>query len=130
MPLNMVSFYKPSEHTILGGDLAEFCARLVEDDPQRKRKLFVVRYNKFGTYVIAEWLAEPRDIFVDIMNLGNSLGNFTRAKAYELRKRLFDPITANDTAEHLITQESDHLHQLQDDSAEETERLAKCAIGE
>lgn len=130
MPLNMVSFYESSKHTIVGGDLAEFCARLVKDDPQRKGKLFVVRYNKFGTYVIAEWLAKPKDIFVDVLNLGDSPRNFTRAKAYELRKRLFDPITAGDTAEHLITQESDHLHQLQDDSAEETERLAKCAVGE
>lgn len=126
----MVSNYNSSEHSIIGGNIADFCARLVEDDPQRKGKLCVIRYNKIRTFVIAEWLAKPRDIFVDTMNLGNSLGNFTRAKADELCKRLFDPISAEVTQNALVEEESDHVHLLQDEAMEETERLAKCAIGE
>lgn len=128
--LNMVSNFKTADHTIIGGTIAEFCSRLVEGDPQREGKLCVIRYNKLGVFVIAEWLAKPRDIFVDVMNLGNSLGNFTREKANELRKRLFDPISAEVTTKAMEAEESDHIHQLQDESEEEIERLAKCEIGE
>uniref|UniRef100_A0A6M3LGH6 Uncharacterized protein n=1 Tax=viral metagenome TaxID=1070528 RepID=A0A6M3LGH6_9ZZZZ len=128
--LGMVSFYNPDEHSIIPGALSEFCKRLVENDPKRKGKLFVVRYNKLGVFVIAEWLAKPKDVFVDIMNLGKSLSSFTRDKASELRHRLFAPITAAETDRLTAGADSDYHHEMQDFNESETERLAKCEIGE
>jgi hypothetical protein len=128
--IGMVQFYNTDDHTIIGGDIADFCARLVEHEPQRRGKLFVVRYNKVGTYVIAEWLANPRDIFVDVINLGTSLANFTREKAHELRKRLFAPLTAEATVQASAEAESDYNHFMNDDNLEEKERLEKVVRGE
>jgi len=128
--IGMVQFYRSDDHTIIGGDIAAFCARLVEGDPQRKGRLFIVRYNKVGTFVIAEWLAGPKDIFVDVMNLGESLSNFTYEKAQELRKRLFAPLTAEATAQASAEAESDYNHFMNDDNLEEKERLEKVVRGE
>lgn len=128
--LNMTSFYSSKEHTIIGGGVAEFCSRLVSGSFQWENKLFVVRYNELGVFCICEWLGKPFDVFVDKMNLGNSLNNFTRAKVCELRQRLFSPLTAEGTAQALDQEESDYLHQLQDEDQEESERLVKSAVGD
>lgn len=128
--LGMVSFYNSDEHRIIDCELSKFCARLVEGDSNRKDKLFVVRYNKLGVFCICEWLAKPRDIFVDVMNLGGSLANFTRKKANELRHRLFAPISAEETSEHIASGDSDYHHMRQDWNEEETERWERCAMGE
>lgn len=128
--LGAVSFYSTKEHTIMGGDISEFVRRLVEHDPRRKNKLFVVRYNKLGVFCICEWLAGPKDIFVDVMNLGKNLSNFDRSKAHELRQRLFRPLTAEDTIEQTAAAGSDYHHMRQDDNSEEWERQEQCARGE
>jgi hypothetical protein len=126
----LVSFYNSDEHTIIKGELAAFCERLVSSDHRHKGKLFVVRYNKLGSFVIAEWLTKPMDVFVDVMNLGKSLSNFTREKAHELRHRLFSPITAEETSRFIQRGDSDYHHMRQDENEEEQERWDKCAIGE
>lgn len=128
--LGMVSFYNPQEHTIIDGEIGPFCDRLVEHDPQRRGKLFVVRYNKLGVFCICEWLAKPYDVFVDTLNLGKSLGNFGFMKAQELRKRLFKPVSAEATCEAITGADSDYHHNLQDEDMEETERRERVAIGE
>ena len=130
MTLGMVSWYDSDKHTIIPGELSDFCSRLVEGDPKRNGKLFVIRYNELGVFVICEWLAKPKDIFVDVMNLGKSLGNFTRQKAAELRHRLFAPITYEETARGSAEADSRFHHDMQDGNEEEGERLAKCAVGE
>ena len=126
----MVSFYNSDEHTIIGGDIPIFCAGLVEHIPGLRGKLFLVRYNRRGTFVIAQWLAGSKDIFVDVMNLGSSLGNFTREKAHELRQRLFAPLSVEEIGEASAKAESDFHHNMQDYNEEEGERLAKCETGE
>lgn len=128
--LGLVSFYNTKEHTIIGGDIADFCKRLVEHTPQRAGRLFVVRYNKLGTFVIAEWLAKPKDIFVDVMNLGKSLANFDRKKAHELRQRIFKPLTAEGTVRQMAAADSNYHHFRQDENSEEWERQEKVARGE
>ena len=128
--LGLVSNYNSDDHTIVGGELSLWVARLVENDRVRKSKLFVLYYNKLDVYVIAEWLAGPKDIFVDVMNLGKSLGNFGHAEAQELRKRLFDPLGPEETSKAVIQADSDYYHNLQDEDAEETERQELVARGE
>ena len=128
--LGLVSNFTSAEHTIIGGEISRWVSRLVEGDPQRKNKLFVVRYNKLGVFVIAEWLGKPKDVFADVLNLGKSLANFGQAEARELRRRLFDPITVEDTSRAIIQTDSDYYHNLHDEDMEETERQERVAIGE
>ncbi len=126
----MVSTYSLDEHTIIDGELSRYITRLTEGDPLRRNHLFVVRYNKLGVFVIAEWLAKPRDIFIDVLNLGSSLQSFTRKKANELKTRLFAPLTAEGTNQQVAQAESDYHHGLQDENEEETERWERLARGE
>jgi len=128
--LGMVSHYNHKEHTILGGEITPFLRRLTEHDPQRKGKLFLVHYKNIGSFVIAEWLTRPRDIFIDVLNLGSSLGNFTREKANELRHRLFAPITHAETSRYITEADSGYYHGRQDDNELEKERLERISRGE
>ena len=111
---NLVSFYDPQEHTLVDGEIGPFVNRMDE-------KLFVVRYNSLGVFCICRWLAEPKDIFVDVINLGNSLGNFTRKKAYELRRQTFKPITASEVNQTSAEAESDYHHFRQEFNEEQKE---------
>ncbi|KKN54812.1 hypothetical protein LCGC14_0588660 [marine sediment metagenome] len=128
--LGMVTYYHIPEHLIIGGEIGDFCSRIVEGDSNRKSKIFVVRYNKLGVFVIAEWIGNVGDAFVDVMNLGKSLANFDRKKAYELKYRMLAPSTCKETELDMLNAESNFHHQLQDDNSEEQDRLARVAMGE
>jgi len=129
--LGMISVYTSAEHTIIeGSGLPEFLERLVEGDPLHKGRLFLVRYNKLGVFCICEWTDNHKDTFVDILNLRKSLGNFDSRAAYELRRRLFEPVTAEETSKAIVQNDSDFYHNLQDEDMEETERQERVAIGE
>lgn len=128
--LGLVSCYNPDEHTIFRGGISEWLERLVKGIPQREGCLFLLRYNKLGVFCICEWVGGGHDTFVDVMNLGKSLGNFDREQAHELRHRLFCPVNAEDTARAITGADSDYYHNLQDEDAEETERQERVAIGE
>ncbi len=129
--LGLVSCYNPDEHTIIeGGALSEWLGRLVEGSPQREGRLFLLRYNALGVFVIAEWTDNHKDTFTDVLNLGKSLGNFDRKQAWELRRRLFAPVTAEETSQAIDRTDSDFYHGLQDEDLEETERQERIAIGE
>lgn len=129
--LGMVSLFTFAEHTVIkGSGLPEFLTQLVEGDPQRKGRLFLIRYNKLKVFCICEWTDNHKDTFTDVMNLGKSLGNFGQKKVQELRRRLFAPVTAEDTSREIIRNDSDFYHNLQDEDAEETERQERVAIGE
>lgn len=125
--LGMTSIRDEQEHTLIGGEIGAYVERISKESG---RALFVVRYNKLGVFCICEWMSPNKDIFIDLMNLGKSLGNFTHEKAHELGHRLFKPITCEATSRALAAADSDYHHMRQDDNEEETERLAKCARGE
>ena len=127
--LGMVTHYNPDDHTLIPGDLDSFVKRLVEGDDVRRGKLFLMRYNKLGVFVICEWVGLPRDAFVDVMNLQYSLANFDKAKADELRKRLFEPMGFEETSRMIAAAESNYHHERQDDNEAEGERLELCARG-
>ena len=128
--LGLLSCYNSEEHTILGGELSEWLERLVENDPRRKDCLFVARYNKLEVYCICEWTDDNKDTFTDVLNLGKSLGSFGQKEAQELRRRLFNPVTAEESSREIIRNDSDFYHNLQDEDSEETERQERVAIGE
>ncbi len=128
--LGLVSYYSSVEHTIITGELSLWLERLIEGDPKREGKIFLVRYNELDVFVIAEWLGRPKDVFVDVLNIGKSLSNFGRAEAQELRNRLFKPIGPQETEKAITQAGSDFHHNLNDEDAEETERQELVARGE
>ena len=128
--LGLLSCYNVEEHTIIQGELSEWLERLVESDPKRKSCLFLLRYDKLEVYCICEWVGGGNDTFVDVLNLGKSLGEFGQREAQELRRRLFNPVTAEESSREIIRNDSDYYHNLQDEDSEETERQERVAIGE
>lgn len=127
----MVSVFTSAEHTIIeGSGIPEFLIQLVKGDPRREGCLFLLRYNKLGVFCICEWVGGGKDTFVDVLNLGESLGNFGYKKSQELRRRLFAPVTAEETSRAIVQNDSDYYHNLQDEDMEETERQERVAIGE
>lgn len=112
--LGQVSVFSDDKHTLIRGEMHDWLQRLIHDTSAGKRALFVVRYNEIGSFVIAEWMSNNHDVFVDVMNLGMSLANFNHGKAQELRKRLFAPITQSETLQHSAEADSDFHHELQD----------------
>lgn len=128
--LGLISCYNPDEHTIIRGEISEWLERLVEGNPRREGCLFLLLYNKLEVYCICEWVGGGQDTFVDVLNLGKSLGNFGRKEAEELKRRLFNPVTAEETSRAIIGADSNFYHNLQDEDAEETERQERVAIGE
>ncbi len=128
--LGLVSLYSTEEHTIIRGELSRWLERLVAGDSQRKGRLFIIRYNKLEVYCICEWTDNHKDTFTDVLNLGKSLGGFGHTEACELRRRLFNPVTAEESSREIIRNDSDFYHNLQDEDMEETERQERVAIGE
>lgn len=128
--LSMVSCFNSEEHTIIQGELSEWLKRLVKGIPQREGCLFLLRYNQLEVFCICEWVGGGRDTFVDVMNLGKSLGNFDFKQAQELRQRLFAPVTAEETSRAIIRADSDFYHNLHDEDMEETERNERVTRGE
>lgn len=126
--LGLATTYCEREHTIILGEVDSFLKRLVQGNASREGKLFVVRYEEHGTFVIAEWLGRPKDIFVDVLNLGKSLGNFNQSAAKELCARLFAPITMEQVNTHNQDAESDYLHNRQDWSDTSEERVQDGVI--
>lgn len=126
----MVSLYNSTEHTIIRGELSEWLERLVKGNPRREGCLFLLHYNKLGVFCICEWVGGGKDTFTDVLNLGKFLGNFDYSKAQELRRRLFAPVTAEETSRAIIGADSDYYHNLQDEDAEESERNERVLMGE
>ena len=125
--LGCLSTFKRQDHIFIGGDIGQFVKRLAEDT---QRDLAIIRYNRVGTFVIIEFMSPNRDVFIDIMNLGRSLANFTRDKKDELLRRLYKPISCNETSRFISDGESDYFHSRQEDNEEETERLERVKMGE
>lgn len=129
--LGLLSVYNTTEHRIIrGSGIPEWLGRLVEGIPQREGCLFLLRYNKLEVFCVCEWVGGGHDTFVDVMNLGKSLGNFGKKEAHELRRRLFSPVTAEETSRAITGADSDYYHNLQDEDMEETERNERVAVGE
>lgn len=125
--LGATSVYDSNKHTRMGGEIGEFVKRLAE---RSGRDLGLIRYEELGVFCIIEYLSPRHDVFVDTMNLGGSLANFDRVKRMELEKRLFRPLTCEETSRAISAGESDYHHFRMEDQAEETERLDRIGMGE
>lgn len=128
--LGLVSDYSSDKHTIINGTLSDWLERLMEGDPLRRGRLFLLRYNELEVFCVCEWLGKPKDVFVDVVNLGKTLQSFTLEKANELRRKLFAPISAEETCQAITQTDSNYHHNLNDEDLEETERQERIAMGE
>jgi len=125
--LGMTSVMDSDEHSLIGGEIGAYLRRISK---RACKALAVIRYEALEVFCIVEFLTPNRDVFIDILNLGNSLANFNRSKSQELERRLFDPITCDGTSEALAAADSDYHHTRQDGNAEEQERLERVSMGE
>jgi len=114
--------YDPRQHRILESGILAWCKRQVSD-PYLKERLFTYYHRLEHTFVIALWLNQPKRWFVDVLNMGYSLGNFNRHLAEGLRRRLLAPLSTSDIRRQLRNAESDHLHKLQDQGNALSDRL-------
>ena len=92
--------YNPKQHVILKPSFLKWCKDQTSDE-RVKAELFVYRQMQVGTFVIARWVDKSKGMFVDLVNLGGSLGNFTREVAHEFRRRLLAPVTADFTCRQM-----------------------------
>lgn len=116
--INMVATYDPRQHEILNPELLGWCRRVAEgvNDSTLATRLFCYHHRWHDTFVIGAWIAEPYHAFIDLMNLGTSLGTFTHSKGQEFIDRLYNPTTGHQAAQMLRQNESDFLHQKQDEN--------------
>jgi hypothetical protein len=125
--LGQVSTYSREDHTFIAGEIGGYISRLAKES---NRDLAVIRYEKLGVFCIIEFLSPKRDVFVDVKNLGDSLANFGRATANELRQRLFKPTTCDQVSRFIADTESDYHHMRQDDNSAEWENEERTMMGE
>ncbi len=118
----MVCQYDPHQHELLDNDVSRWLKRETSD-PELRKKVFVYRHLRYGTFVIGLWINAPQGVFVDVLNMGTSLANLTASNAQELRKRLFAPTAASDMAHQMQESYSEYLHRRQDESDGMTDRM-------
>lgn len=125
--------YKTDDITILpDNDMMDSLKERVKGkDPTLAKNLFWYRHNIWGTFVIAEWVGRPKDLYIDKMNLGKGgMGGLNREQYDELLKRCLDPMSAAEVLAMTAEEDSKWLAMQAEENAIETERLAKVARGE
>ena len=116
--------YDPAQHYLMEPELLSWCKRQTSDR-RLQEQLFVYRQLEVGTFVIAMWVNGQKGQFIDLVNLGFSLRNFTREMAGELRRKLLAPASPREVIRALRDSYSTRLHAAQDQADMETEHLKK-----
>jgi len=100
--IGMACPYQPRVHKIIHPDLENYIKREVSDENLRD-SLFIYFQTEYENFVIAHWTNQSHTAFMDVMNLGPSLSNFTREKADALREMLGTDsgVRAQDAAKQL-----------------------------
>jgi len=111
--------YDPHQHEILNTELSYYIRKAAP--PAIAPHLFVYRHRKENTFVIAKWVGAGR--FVDVMNLDNSLANFTHQRAQWLLQQLWKPLYRSDVARILRGKENDRIRNTTDAEREKAGRL-------
>jgi hypothetical protein len=119
---NLVCNYDSAQHFIIEPEIIRWCRRQV-DDKEIQKHLFAYYHLKEDTYVIGWWINSEYGPFVDLLNLGHNLNNFDRARAQEFTRRLRQPTTASDIKNFSEQAETNDLHNLQEQSSAEAERI-------
>lgn len=110
------------QHEILsGGEIMPWVETQIS--PEDKDKFFLYRHRLHGTFVLARWVIDrATGIFTDFLHIGNSLSEFTHAKALEFRKRLYAPLTASKISKAITQSNRDFVSEQIEQDAEQVER--------
>ena len=103
--LGAVCHFRRDQHMMLEPTFLAWCKDNAPDDV--KEELFVYRQLQVGTFVIGRWISKGAGTFVDLINLGTSLANFTQEVAQDFRRQLYIPVTIEQTRKHLQDFDSD-----------------------
>lgn len=118
-------FYKKDVHILIHPPLLRWVKNQIADDNLRE-SLFCYLQRQYGTFVIGQWIDTSRSMFVDILNMGQSLGSFDRDDAQELLRRLLRPTTVKETKDAMRKGASDWRLQQENENAELSERQERC----
>ncbi len=130
--INMPCVYRRNQHKIITPRFLEWIKRQLPS-PKLRDSLFVYFHLIHRTFVIAQWTV-PCRLFVDVMNLEHSLGNFTQEKAQNLIEQLKSPVSGAEMAELLKERERkwQSLRQNEDDEKRdynEYKRSTRILVG-
>lgn len=111
--------FDKAQHGLVHCELEDWIKRQV---PAGERDLlFIYRHHLHGTFVIGYWVVLG-SLFMDVMNLGHSLANFSRAMAQKFKRQFGDSMSREDMIKELKQHERDRLSGLQQENDEEVER--------
>jgi len=100
-------------------------------EPLLAKNLFFYKHNVHKTYVVAEWIGRPKDMYIDKINLGKKgMQGLTRERYNEFLKRSLEPMSAAEVERMTADEEYRWLMMQQEDQEIERERLEKVARGE
>lgn len=106
--------YDAEQHDILESEVGRWCVRVAPAD--WKNRLFTYRHQIHGTFVVAVWADEDKKhgIFCDVVNLGGGFGNFNRAMADEMMRRMWAPLSPESMGTQINQQSRDYTSKQQD----------------
>ena len=117
--IGMPCTFDAGQHAVIHPELEDWIHREIPDRNFLDR-VFVYRHLLYGTFVIAQWLNRDAGLFIDVMNLGYSLGNFDKEKARTLRSNIMQPITGRQARDCMRKAQDDHVERRQE--ADQLER--------
>ena len=120
--MNMACPFQSGQHQLISPPMLEW-ARANCPDKEAAKKLFMYRHLQHGTFVIALWVKEGW--FVDILNLGTSLANFTREKAQAFLRQFGPGHTTEALKEHFREVDSRFRHHETDKSTAYHDRFQR-----
>ena len=117
--------YDVEQHEVLNSEVGRWCVRNAPAD--WKNRLFTYRHKIHETYVLAVWADENKrhGIFSDVVNLGHGWGNFDRAMADEMMRRMWAPLSPESMGDQINQQSRDYSSKQQDKQMERKENEAK-----
>jgi hypothetical protein len=121
--MGLAAHFTPGEHTLITPPMLGWIRRNVP--PERSEKMFMYFSHRYGNFVVGEWLNRAGGYFVDVLNLGHSLGNFTRAWAQEFLRDVHRPVGADDMARMIRQAHSDEQHSLNDSQGEYSQQFRR-----
>lgn len=116
--------YSPEKYELIEPEIIYWCRRQTPDEDLRSR-LFCYYARKHGTFVVGLWTDCPKGKFVDVLNMGFSLGNFDRSMAESLRKNLLAPLRTDETIQILMSAQRDYERHTTDEAQEQSETLRR-----
>lgn len=125
--------YDPRQHQLIEPPLLNW-ARRQAPDKETADRIFTYRHRDAGTFVIGFWANKPYGRFVDMLNIGTSLGNFGPSEAGRFKRSLRVTDSADRIRQEVKAGLDSHVRSDQDEADEyydkyEANRTGRTAVG-